>query len=175
MDGICIASLEIGDDHHVLPVAIGDGKCLRERLQQEIFEVERGADHDVTMVELAGNQTSPVPPLEQTIAATLDNTAELIGHAAEVGKVHRFNETSRCRDRRRVASRGWDGLYFLSPYRSYSYACMVAQISYVSTADDRPALADDPTHRTGRHEVATESLIPGGWTNLLTPVATLMN
>jgi hypothetical protein len=42
----------------------------------------------VVVVELPRDQAPAVPPVEQTVAATLDDTLQLSGQAAEVGEPH---------------------------------------------------------------------------------------
>ena len=76
-DGIRVPGLDIGDNHHVLRVALRHGERLGERLQYEVFEVERRADDDVAAVELPGNQAPLVAPLAQAVAETFDDTVAL--------------------------------------------------------------------------------------------------
>jgi hypothetical protein len=39
-DGICVPGLDVGDDHHVLRVALRHRERLGERMQEEVSEVE---------------------------------------------------------------------------------------------------------------------------------------
>jgi hypothetical protein len=76
--------LEVGDDHDVVREPRGHRECLRERLAQEIPELERRANDDVTGVELPCNQAPVVPPVEKPVATPLDDPVELGGQAAQI-------------------------------------------------------------------------------------------
>jgi hypothetical protein len=53
-------------------------------MEEEVSELERRANHDVAVIELSSDQAPPIPPLEQTFAATLGDAVELGGQAADV-------------------------------------------------------------------------------------------
>ena len=90
LDGVRVAVLEIGDDHHVFGKASWDGECLGERLAQEVSEIERRTDDDVTVVELSSHQTPAVPPVEQASPGTLGDSVELGSEPTQVFKPHQF-------------------------------------------------------------------------------------
>jgi hypothetical protein len=53
-------------------------------VKQEIAELERRANDDVTGVELPRNQAPLVPPVEEPVAMPLDNPVELGDQAAQI-------------------------------------------------------------------------------------------
>jgi hypothetical protein len=67
LDGTGVASCEVSDDHHVLAVpgrnAEGSGKLP----QQPVAVFEIGADHQMGVVKLAGDQPAVVAPLGQPV------------------------------------------------------------------------------------------------------------
>jgi hypothetical protein len=89
-DGVGVAVLEVGDDHHVLGKAWWHGECLGERSLQEVSEIERRTNDDVPVVELSSHETALVPPVEQPSRGTLGDSFELGGEAAQVFKPHPF-------------------------------------------------------------------------------------
>src|SRR5262249_2310870 len=88
LHGIAVPVLEVGDDHHVLREARRYGEGLGKRLEQEVPEVERRTNGDGGPSELPRDQAPPVPPVEQTVAAPLDDALELSGQTADVCKPH---------------------------------------------------------------------------------------
>ena len=57
---------QIRDDHHVLDVASGDAEGLRELPEDLVPVVEVRPDHHMGVVELAGDQPPPIPPLGES-------------------------------------------------------------------------------------------------------------
>ena len=84
LDRVSDPVLEVGDDHHVLGESRGHGERLRERLDDEIPEVERSTDDDVTLVELPCDEAPPTPPLDQPRATALDDSVELASEPTDV-------------------------------------------------------------------------------------------
>jgi hypothetical protein len=76
--------LEVGDDHHVLGEPVGHRERLRERVQEEVSGFERRADDDVRVVELTRDQASVVPPVQEPLAAALDDPVQLGDQAAQI-------------------------------------------------------------------------------------------
>jgi hypothetical protein len=62
-DGPRIAVGQICDDHHVLDVASRDAEGLRELPRDLVPVVEVRPDHHMRIVEFAGDQPPPIPPL----------------------------------------------------------------------------------------------------------------
>lgn len=58
-------------------------------MEEQVPEGERRADDDVAVVELPRDEAAAVAPVEQTLAATLDDTLELSGQPADVRGPHR--------------------------------------------------------------------------------------
>jgi hypothetical protein len=89
-DGVGVAVLEVGDDHHVLGKAWWDGERLGERSLQDVSEVERRTNDDVTVVELSSHEAAAVPPVEEPSRGALGDSFELGGEAAQVFRPHPF-------------------------------------------------------------------------------------
>jgi len=82
-DGVSVAVLEVGDDHHVLRISRRHRERLGERLHEKIAHVEGRADDDVAVVELPRYQAPLVSPFEEPLTRALGDTVELGGQSAD--------------------------------------------------------------------------------------------
>src|SRR5579863_9876058 len=65
-NGASVALGQVGDDHHVLGVPGRDAEGPGELPHQLVAVIEVGADHQMGLIELAGDQTAVVTPLGQS-------------------------------------------------------------------------------------------------------------
>lgn len=75
-DGTSVADDEVSDDHHVLAIPGRNAKGVRELTQQRVAVVEIGADHQVGVVKLAGDQPAVISPLGQPVRRGAAHTCQ---------------------------------------------------------------------------------------------------
>jgi hypothetical protein len=82
LNGASVAPGEVSDNHHVLDVPGRDAEGSRKLPQYRVAVIEIGADHQMHVVKLAGDQPAVVPPLGQPARRGAAHTLQGPGHVA---------------------------------------------------------------------------------------------
>ena len=88
-NGSRVAAGEVSDDHHVLYIEGRDGERSRELRHNGIAVIEVGANHQVHIVKLAGDQPAAIPPLGQPLPLGAAHPRQGLGQVAYFVDLHR--------------------------------------------------------------------------------------
>jgi hypothetical protein len=88
LDGANVTRSEVGDKHHVLDVPGRNAKGSGKLPHHSVAVAEIGADHHMSVIELAGNQPAVVTPLGEPIPRGAAHARQFPGQAGHVVDAH---------------------------------------------------------------------------------------